>query len=117
MQISGTDSEAIEIKIRNVLHEEICKRIEKIVAPKIVFFVGAGISNDPPSNLPLFKRLNEELICLTTARELDEKDREDFASKIRPEIVLQILREILSQQLMDEVLKLIGKIMEKAEPN
>jgi len=117
VQNSNIDLRNLEINIKDAFYGEICNRINGILTPELAFFVGAGISNDPPSNLPLFGKLNEQLIRLTTGEVLSEEEYEDLSIKIRPEVVLQILRETLSKQLMYDLLTFIRNIMAKAEPN
>ncbi|MBX5320874.1 MAG: SIR2 family protein [Candidatus Bathyarchaeia archaeon] len=117
MQDSNIDLRDIEISIKDAFFGEIYDRIKGILTPKLVFFVGAGISNPSPSNLPLFGKLNEQLIRLTTGGLLNKDEYKFLSAKIRPEVVLQILREALPKQLMYDILTFIRNIMAKAEPN
>lgn len=49
----------------------------------LVIFAGAGISKDPPSNLPLFKELEEELVKqLKKQCDLDHDARDDIAESL-----------------------------------
>jgi NAD-dependent SIR2 family protein deacetylase len=117
VQNSNIGLRNLEISIKDAFFSEICSKINGILTSKFAFFVGAGISNDPPSNLPLFGKLNKQLIRLTTGEVLSEEEYEDLSTKIRPEVVLQILRETLPKQLMYDLLTFIRNIMAKAEPN
>lgn len=114
MQDSNIDLRNLEISIEDAFFEEIHNRIKGILTPELVFFVGAGISNPP---LPLFGELNELLIRLTTGGLLNKDEYKSLGGKIRPEVVLQILREVLPKQLMHDLLTFIRNIMAKAEPN
>jgi tetratricopeptide (TPR) repeat protein len=117
MQDPSADIEIIEDGIKKTFHEEIIEKIEKILVPKLTFFVGAGISHAPPSKLPLFKELNKEIIRSATSDMPDEDDYETLSDNIRPEIVLRILTDILPQELMYKLLWSLEKIMTKVEPN
>ena len=117
MQGSIVDSEIIEGKMRRVFRKTLTDEMERVLAPKLVFFVGAGISHVSPSCLPLFKELNKSIIRLTTGGQLDEKDCETLADDIRPEVVLQILMEILSKDVMYKLLEWLKGVMTGTEPN
>jgi len=117
MQNSSVDSEIIVDRIKKALQEEIVEKIERILVPKLAFFVGAGISHNSPSNLPLFGELNREIIRSATGHMLDEDDCQTLSNNIRPEIVLQILTEVLPQKLMYELLRSLENGMTKVEPN
>jgi tetratricopeptide (TPR) repeat protein len=114
MQNSSIDSETVEDRIKKALHEI---TIDKALVQSLIFFVGAGVSHDPPSNLALFGELNKEIIRSATSSMLNEDDYEILSYHIRPEILLQILTDTLPRELVDELLRLLKEIMSKAEPN
>lgn len=117
MRNSSVDLETIENKMERALYEELTGKIEKFLAPKIVFFVGAGVSHASPSNLPLFRELNEGIIRSATGDMLDEDDYQILSSSIRPEVMLQILSDMLPQQLMDRLLQTLEVLMTSVDPN
>jgi tetratricopeptide (TPR) repeat protein len=76
-----------------------------------VFFVGAGISVLPPSRLPTFIKLNEELIRLATSNVV-ETNAYTFLCKARPEVVLQILVDVLGREVLESL-----EVFVTSEPN
>ena len=123
MQDPSADMEIIEDEIKKTFHKEIIEKIEKILVPKLTFFVGAGISKAQPSKLPLFEELNKEIIRSATTGLThdpgglqDDDDYTALSNNIRPEIVLRIFTDILPQELMYKLLQYLEKIM-NVEPN
>ena len=88
--------------------EVIIDRLKKAfgAGPKIVFFVGAGISR--PSGVKVFQEFNKEVIQEITNGELKEIDYEILSNEIRPEVMLQIGIEELDSEMITCLEKLLG---------
>lgn len=83
-------------------HSEDLEQLTQIVQSdkpkeKLVFFVGAGISMDPPSHISSFPQRE----CLKNMRELDLKEKDILANKIRPEVFFQVLYNHLGKQALN----------------
>ena len=87
----------------------ITKRVSEALqgGEHIVFFVGAGISIPPPSQVRDFRRLNIDTIKKLTGESLRSEDYEALG-EIRPENMLQIGREELGQEVVQALEMLEG---------
>ncbi len=68
----------------------------EIPGKKIVFFVGAGVSIEPPSYIPGFPQKR----CLEVMRGLNQNEKDVIADKIRPEVFFQVLYNHLGKQAL-----------------
>ncbi len=74
---------------------------------KMVFFVGAGISE--PSKVPLSKKLNECVIRSIIGNNKLQNNEYDFLSEeIRPEVMLQIGIDVLGKECINSLEMLLG---------
>lgn len=81
---------------------------------KIAFFVGAGISKDPPSNLLLGDELKNNTIDVF-CREISKNERKKIPESVgglRPEVILQIIHEEIGDRALD-----ILDILKSDNPN
>jgi tetratricopeptide (TPR) repeat protein len=110
------DSEIIENEMKKafrelVINKVVNKVIENVLAPKLVFFVGAGIS---ASSIGTFKEINKKILRLTIGDILSVGEGE-VLSEIRPEVMLQIF--LSYEEFKHEIFKYLQSIMMKANPN
>jgi len=75
---------------------------------KMVFFVGAGISEPEPSKVPLSKELNERIIRSITDNKLQNKKYNILSEEIRPEVMLQIGIDELGDEVIESLEMLLG---------
>lgn len=70
---------------------------------RLVFFVGAGISKDVPSCIPLGNELKNGIInalCMDNSEPQRDEILESVES-LRPEVILQIMHEIVGDKVLD----------------
>jgi tetratricopeptide (TPR) repeat protein len=101
----------------NMYEEVVSKMVKLFEKGDLVFFVGAGISNDPPSSLPLFGGLTERVIKALCGDELKD-ELESILSvlstkPVRPEVLFQIMVE---EEIGDNALEPLN-ILKSDKPN
>ena len=80
------------------------ERIEQLLIKreKVAFFVGTGISFDPPSMLPGWTYVAEGAIRSLCSKNLKDEQEElvTRSKKLRPEVLLGIMYEIIGDETM-----------------
>jgi len=83
-------------------------RLKQISSSKMIFFVGAGISVPPPSELPNFQKLSQNVIQDIVGDALEEKDIKILSQDLRPEVILQIAVEELEPKVLRSLQMLVS---------
>ncbi len=75
--------------------------LKAITVPEqeLAFFVGAGIS--VASGLPQFKEFSSNLISSIGPREWDPNEIDIISSRLRPEVLLQVIQQIHGNRTVD----------------
>jgi tetratricopeptide (TPR) repeat protein len=95
-----------------VITDKIDDVIEKVLDPKIVFFVGAGLS---ASSIGTSKEINRKVIKHVVGDILSIGE-DEVLSDIRPEVLLKLLTEEYSE-VRDEIFRFLVDTIKEGEPN